>query len=82
LAAEETARISAVASIQQQLTDLLNGSPANLDTLAEIVALLNSGDGTLTSALAGIQTQVDNQRAAADARLDDLEASVSYLQGN
>jgi hypothetical protein len=68
--------------VQTQITDLLATSPAELNTLAEIVALVNSGDGTLTSALAGIQSQLDSQRAVADTRLDNIEAAIAALQGN
>ena len=80
LATEIADRISAVAGLQTQITDLLASSPENLNTLAEIVSLVNSGDGTLTSALAGIQSQVDTQRTTADARLDAIEANIYALQ--
>jgi hypothetical protein len=82
LAQEITDRTNAVTGLQTQITDLLNGSPENLNTLTEIVALLNAGDGTLTTALGNLQSQVDTQRTTADARLLALENAIIALQGN
>ena len=67
MSAESSARVSAVASLQGQLSNILsNSDPAQIDSLSEVVNALNAGDGTLTSALATLQSSFDDLKDRVD----------------
>ena len=74
-----------IASLQEQIDDLLGSSPENLDTLQEIVSLYQSEDGDLSSlvstnssAIAAFQASVDTKADASD--VSALTTSVSNIE--
>ena len=81
IADEESARIAAVAAeaaraqaaeaaLSAQITNILSGSPENLDTLAELVTSFQAGDTTLANQAAGMLTRISAIESALNEAFD------------